>query len=310
MLAMALFATLATAPAPSALPHIPGMRFWLGMTDAQVLAAGSFVAGTATEAGSTLRKGPARFFGVPGEATLVMREGQLSEVRFEASGVGAHSQDYVDDELRRLQLERACRPDLPGDRTCDWTSPALRVHVEMKKDHLTAGAIAWPPGSTPAVAAAPAAGAPSGGAPSADAKTGGAPSGGAKAGAAAIGSAGAGAAAARDSARPAAAPVTTLPETLTITVANRKSQAWPHIVSSPALQYPDRAKQESLQGLVWVRALVDPAGKVLEASIERGIAELNDAALAWVRGSQFTACEKNGAPCRYVVRVAVLFTLY
>jgi TonB family protein len=113
-----------------------------------------------------------------------------------------------------------------------------------------------------------------------------------------------------DSAPPAAAPVTTLPETLTITVANRKSQAWPHIVSSPPLQYPDKAKQESLQGLVWVRALVDPAGRVLETSIERGIAELNDAALAWVRGSQFTACEKNGAPCRYVVRVAVLFTLY
>jgi TonB family protein len=296
MLAMALFATLATAPAPPAsTPRVPGMRLRLGMTEAQVLAVGSFVAATASEAGSTLRKGPTRFFGVPGEATIVMRDGLLSEVRFEAGGVGAHSQDYVDDELRRLQLERKCQPDLPGDRSCDWTSPALRVHVEMKKDHLSARTIAWPPGHAPAVAAATAAGAPSGGA---------------KAGAAAIGGAGAGAIAVNDSTPPAAAPVATLPETLTITVANRKSQAWPHIVSSPPLQYPDKAKQESLQGLVWVRALVDPAGRVLETSIERGIAELNDSALAWVRGSQFTACQKNGAPCRYVVRVAVLFTLY
>ena len=299
MLAMALFAALATAPAPSAtLPRVPGMRLRLGMTEAQVLAVGSFITLAAAEAGGTSRKGPARFFGVPGEATVVLRDGLLTEVRFEASGVGPHSQDYVDDELRRLQLTRVCPSDRPGDRICDWTSSALRVHVEMKQEHLTARAFAWPPAPPPAPGTTAGARTP----PAAGGTTPG--PGGAAAGAAA------GTAAARDSTPLAAAPVATLPETLTITVANRKAQAWPHIVSSPPLQYPDKAKQESLQGLVWVRALVDPGGKVLETSIERGIAELNDAALAWVRGSQFTPCERNGAPCKYVVRVAVLFTLY
>src|SRR5262252_342086 len=150
MLAMALFATLATAsppaPAPASLPRVPGMRLRLGMTESQVLAIGSFITTPTAEAGGgTSRKGPARFFGVPGEATVVLRDGLLAEVSFDAGGVGPHSQDYVDDELRRLQLSRACQPDLPGDRTCDWTSPALRVHVEMKKDHLSAHAFAWPP---------------------------------------------------------------------------------------------------------------------------------------------------------------------
>jgi TonB family protein len=301
MLALALLAALAAAPPPSAsLPRVPGMRLRLGMTEAQVLAVGSFITLAVPEDGGTSRKGPGRFFGVPGEATVVLRDGRLSEVRFEAAGVGPHSQDYVDDELRRLQLARQCQTDVPGDRTCDWTSPALRVHTEMKKDHLSARAIAWPPAPPVAAPTAGAAGAASGAA-------GGTASG---AAGAAAGAAGAGAAAVRDTAPVAAVPVATLPETLTITVANRKSQAFPHIVSSPALQYPDKAKQESLQGLVWVRARVDPAGKVLETSIERGIAELNDAALAWVRGSQFSPCERNGAPCQYVVRVAVLFTLY
>src|SRR5262249_49349491 len=107
MLAMALFATLATAPppAPASLPRVPGMRLRLGMTESQVLAIGSFITTPTAEAGGgASRKGPARFFGVPGEATVVLREGLLTDVRFEAGGVGPHSQDYVDDELRRLQL--------------------------------------------------------------------------------------------------------------------------------------------------------------------------------------------------------------
>jgi len=105
--------------------------------------------------------------------------------------------------------------------------------------------------------------------------------------------------------------IATLPETLTITPASRHSpNAWPRILSGPPLHYPEKAKQESIQGVVWVTALVDTSGKVKHAAIERGINELNDAALAWVSASKFTPCHRNGAPYRYVVRVAALFTLF
>src|SRR5215470_12187942 len=109
MLATALIVTLATAPPPSAaLPRVPGTRLRLGMTEAQVLAAGSFITLGAPEGGATSRKGPVRFFGVAGEATVVLHRGLLTEVQFEASGVGPHSQDYVNDQLRMLSLERQC----------------------------------------------------------------------------------------------------------------------------------------------------------------------------------------------------------
>jgi len=338
MLVLALLATLAAPPGPTttpgpaspalaSLPRVPGTRLRLGMTESQLLSVGSFVAVSSPQAGSLERKGPARFFGVPGEATCTLRDGLLAEVRFEAAGVGPHSLDYVDGQLRMWQLERRCQPDEAGDRKCDWTSPMVRIHTEVKKDHLSARAMRWPPpaarapdslhageraGAAPdslhaaakatsAPAVRPSAAAPAGGGTSS-----------AGAGAAAAGAAASLGviAAPRDSAPQPAAPVATLPETLAITLANRNQQQWPRILSSPQLHYPEKARKESLQGVVWVLALVDPSGKVLEASIDRSVRDLDEAALAWVQGSQFAPCEKNGAPCRFRVRVAVLFTLY
>jgi len=57
-------------------------------------------------------------------------------------------------------------------------------------------------------------------------------------------------------------------------------------------------------------ALVDPSGQVLDAWVERGLTELDVAALAWISRCRFAPCERNGAPCRFHVRVAVLFTLH
>ena len=357
-----------TAPAPTSLPRVPGMRLRFGMSESQVIALGSFAEFKAPDAGTmTTRRGPTRFFGVPGDATCYMRDGLLAEVLFDAEGVGTQSQDYVDGQLRMMRFTRSCAPDLTGDRSCDWTAPAVRVHTEMHKGKLTAHAILWPPPedrapdssragarastaspagakktqpATAGAAGAPGAHAPSsppaGGAkpaasgtgPSATAGAGhtpgaaasGVPPSGAGAAAGTVAAGGATGAATpahapapapKDSTRHAAAVVATLPETLTITPASRNSPtAWPRIVSSPTLQYPEKAKQESLQGVVWVTAQVDTSGKVMNASIERSIRELDEAALAWVKGSQFAACQRNGAPCRFVVRVAVLFTLY
>jgi len=114
-----------------------------------------------------------------------------------------------------------------------------------------------------------------------------------------------------DSAARTPAPAITLPETLMISLAARNSpDVWPRIVSSPPLHYPEAARSESIQGVAWVLALVDPAGRVLDAWVERGLPELDAAALSWVSRSRFAPCERKGAPCRFHVRVAVLFTLH
>ncbi|HKQ59255.1 MAG TPA: energy transducer TonB, partial [Candidatus Eisenbacteria bacterium] len=103
----------------------------------------------------------------------------------------------------------------------------------------------------------------------------------------------------------------TLPDTLRISLTSRNAPTdWPRIVASPPLDYPEAAKRESVQGIVWVLAFVDVDGRVRSASIDRGIPELDEAALAWVKGSKFAPCERRGAPCRFHVRVAVRYTLF
>lgn len=282
MLTLALFGLLA-APTPEALTRVPGMRLRLGMAEGSVLALGSFVEASAPDAGiMTVRRGAARFFGVPGEATCYFEGPRLARVRFEATGVSRHSLDYVDGQLRRMQLGRQCARDDPGDRVCDWTGPAVRVHTEMKQGVLAARVDPWPPPQEP--------GADSGSAIATRGTTGPAP--------------------ARDTAATVRIAVT-LPETLTISLASRNSpDVWPRIVSSPQLHYPEAARRESVQGVVWVLALVDPAGRVLDAWVERSLPELDAAALAWVSRCRLAPCDRKGAPCRFHVRIAVLFTLH
>jgi len=318
MLVLALVGLLA-APAPEALPRVPGMRFRLGMEESAVLALGSFTEAKAPDAGTmTAHQGAARFFGIPGEATCYLRDGRLARVSFKATGVSRHSQDYVDGQLRRMQLTRECERDDLGDRTCDWTGPTLRVHTAMLKDGLVARVDAWPPAPEPAADSlgaprATVARATQGPAQSAPVTR--------PAPAPPSPSAGGGAAAAApprasgaDPARPpapTARAVVTLPETLTISLVSKNSpDVWPRIVSSPPLVYPEAARTESVQGVVWVMALVDPSGQVLDAWVERGLTELDVAALAWISRCRFAPCERNGAPCRFHVRVAVLFTLH
>ena len=316
MLALALVGLLA-APAPESLPRVPGMRFRLGMEESAVLALGSFAEAKAPDAGTmTARRGTSRFFGVPGEATCYLKDGRLARVRFKATGVSRSSQDYVDGQLRRMQLRRECERDDLGDRTCDWTSPALRVHTEMNKDALVARVDRWPPEPEPAAdslastrstvapgtrgTARSAPVTPPAPAPPPPPPPRGAPPGGPR----------------RATAPPPAPPptaraVVTLPETLTISLVSRNSpDVWPRIITAPPLHYPEAARAESIQGVVWVMALVDPSGQVVDAWIERGIPELDTAALAWISRSRFAPCERTGAPCRFHVRVAVLFTLH
>jgi TonB family protein len=319
VLTLALIGLLA-APTPEALPRVPGMRLRLGMEETAMLALGSFAETTVPDAGTmTARKGAARFFGVPGEATCYLEGGRLARVTFDATGVSRSSLDYVDGQLRRMQLQRDCERDDLRERVCDWTGPAIRVHTEMKQGVLATRVDPWPPPSKPAAdslragsataprgtgspARSPAAASPAAPRPSPAAARG-----------AAAPPPSRGPASTTAPARDAAAvrAVVTLPETLTISLVSRNSpDVWPRIVSSPQLHYPEAARRESVQGVVWVAALVDPAGQVLDAWVERGLPELDTAALAWVSRCRFAPCERNGAPCRFHVRVAVLFALH
>ena len=348
MLVLALVAWLA-ASAPDAVTPIPGTKLRLGMSEAQLADLGAFPEVKAPDAaGTTPRQGQVKFFGLACQATLYFRDGFLARAHFEASGVSPNTQDYVEDQLRRAKLMRECTRFAPGDHACDWLNEGVKVHLEIQKDRVDARVEppprpweAEPDSAPPAVATnVPAAGstppAPSATAPGSTPRgTVAAPKPAQAAPAPAPGGAAAApkpapatpspspstsppatppSAAASPPAVPpphAADPVATLPETLRISLPERNAPSeWPRITSAPKLVYPDAARRESVQGIVWVLALVDTDGTVRNATIDRGIRELNDAAVAWLSKARFAPCVRDGRPCRFWVRVAARFTLY
>jgi protein TonB len=80
--------------------------------------------------------------------------------------------------------------------------------------------------------------------------------------------------------------------------------------------YPEAARKAGIQGRVWVFALVDTSGRVIEAQLERGIPELNAAALECVRRWRFAArssaepSPEFHGPVSYWVQVPITFTLH
>ncbi len=75
-------------------------------------------------------------------------------------------------------------------------------------------------------------------------------------------------------------------------------------------QYPRAARAAGVQGRVWVRALVDTGGAVIETQVTRSIAELDSVALACVRGLRFKPFRAEGRPSRFRVDVPITFTLH
>jgi protein TonB len=341
-LVLALAVWLAAA-SPEGVTRIPGSKLRLGMTELQLMEVGAFPEYKAPDAaGATARQGDTKFFGVACKATLYFRDGALARARFEASGVSPKAQDYIEDQLRREKLLRECTRYVPGDHACDWLGD-VKIHLEIRKDGIeamvqpaprpweteaeapaVAAQTASPPAPKPAAPEPkpaapepkPAAPEPKPAAPepkptpaeTKPASTTSPP-----------------AAAAQTPPAPAPAPppapvvvperaaemVSTLPETLKLSLPERNSPTeWPRIVSGPKLVYPDAARRESVQGVVWVLAEVEADGSVKSATISRGIRELNDAAIAWISKARFAPCTRDGRPCRFWVRVAARFTMY
>jgi TonB family protein len=72
--------------------------------------------------------------------------------------------------------------------------------------------------------------------------------------------------------------------------------------------YPPAAREAGVQGRIWVRALVDTNGAVLNAQVVRSIPELDSAAVAVARRCRFRPYEAKGLPVRFRVEIPVLFT--
>ena len=85
----------------------------------------------------------------------------------------------------------------------------------------------------------------------------------------------------------------------------------PALVDSTPLvapAYPERAREAGVQGRIWVRALVDTNGAVLNALVVRSIPELDSAAVAVARRCRFVPYQAQGAAVRFRVEIPVLFT--
>jgi TonB family protein len=80
------------------------------------------------------------------------------------------------------------------------------------------------------------------------------------------------------------------------------------IIDSCSAVRPDAARRAGIFGSVDVRVTVDAAGKVKDATIMRGIAELNDAALACARRYTFEPVVWKGRPREFVRTLTIRFT--
>jgi periplasmic protein TonB len=82
----------------------------------------------------------------------------------------------------------------------------------------------------------------------------------------------------------------------------------PITLGSPT--YPEKAKKDGIEGMVYVSAFVDAKGKVTEAKIEKSTAVvLDSAALAAARKSVFTPASKDGKPVGAWVTLPYKFKL-
>jgi len=73
--------------------------------------------------------------------------------------------------------------------------------------------------------------------------------------------------------------------------------------------YPADAMAQKIQGVVIAQALIGCDGKVADASILRGVPELNDAALGAVRQWEYVPALLNGAPVPVLMTVTVTFSI-
>jgi TonB family protein len=85
----------------------------------------------------------------------------------------------------------------------------------------------------------------------------------------------------------------------------------PELFSEATPIYPPEEKAKGIEGLVWVKALVDKCGKVKEAMVAKtsGVKVLDEAALTAARQNEFIPAESKGEPVACWVTYKVEFKL-
>ena len=82
------------------------------------------------------------------------------------------------------------------------------------------------------------------------------------------------------------------------------------LVSQPRSRYPPLAQARRLSGTVWLRALVDEKGAVVDASLVRASPRalgFEDAAMQLVRKRVYRPATKQGVPVRVWLPITVEF---
>jgi TonB family protein len=272
VLALAVLAVLAGAPPPAdTAVRVPGTDLRFGLTDSLAAARGFAPAGTGSRAGG------GTFFGIPGDARLGFTDGRLGRVEFTAGVASPHQRDYAQDQLAAMGYRRRCDRLTPVASDCEWTG---RTRVRLTLDAAGLHAVVTPRETGGAGAAA-------------------APTGAARATAAvvAVGT-------------PATAAVPVLPETLVVRGSGRPGRRPEATVrDAPRCTAPPALRPDGAAARVQVLLLVDTDGRVLEATVSRGLPTLDAAALDCARRWRFEPRTWQGAPCRYrvVVPVTVAF---
>jgi len=86
----------------------------------------------------------------------------------------------------------------------------------------------------------------------------------------------------------------------------------PELVSLRKLPYPQLARMQRVEGIVFIRALVSETGKVLEAEILRGVSQnvgINEAARDMVLGARFKPATKDGVKVKAYKTIPIPFKL-
>ena len=285
MLALAVIGLLAVASHADTAVRVPGTTLRFGLADSALSARGF----AAAEPGTL--QGRCRFFGLASRARLSFEDGRLARAQFDVDSASTYETAYVEDQLTAMGYRKRCTQSTPQILVCDWTA-RTNVHLEVSRTGLKATvAPAGPAGAAVPAPAPPAAARstvplvapPPSRAPLPDTGPG-----------------------------VAAGSVPVLPETLAVPFAYRAGHYATAMLAGAARDpvYPAAALRAGIQGRVWVIALADTDGRVIEADVLHGVPELDEAALEAVRQWRFAPRLLRGLPCRFRVLAPVVFTLH
>ena len=74
-------------------------------------------------------------------------------------------------------------------------------------------------------------------------------------------------------------------------------------------KYPEEAKANGIQGIVFLEVLIGTDGRVLSTEIKRSVPELDAAAIAAVSEWEYTPTLLNGEPVELIMTVTINFTV-